>query len=327
MTNHVPPDRHNDVTLYDQSKDDKDLKDPNSPSAFRNFRFIGFLIFFFVFIIPYGYFHGFGAFFFSFITFLEVILLFNILIIVHELGHFLAAKWCGLQIDKFAIWFGKPLWSKKVDGVEYILGSIPAGGYVALPQMAPMEAIEGKTETPREELPPASPWQKIIVAFAGPLFSFGLAVAFATIVWFVGKPVSYSEATNVVGYVMPNEPAAKAGLLPGDAIQSIDGHPIHKFFGNGDSVVWRIVTSTADTIPVVIQRGTETMTINVAPQRDPEHEHHWWQRSPTRKIGVGPAQGQIIVKKILPDSPAQWPAQGHRHSAGNADRAEGHPEG
>ena len=101
-------------------------------------------------LIHLTYRNGAASVFFSLITFLEVVLLFNILIIVHELGHFLAAKWCGLQIDKFAIWFGKPLWSKKVDGVEYILGSIPAGGYVALPQMAPMEAIEGKSDTPRE---------------------------------------------------------------------------------------------------------------------------------------------------------------------------------
>jgi len=242
--------------------------------------------------------------FFSLITFLEVVLLFNVLIIVHELGHFLAAKWCGLQIDKFAIWFGKPLWSKKVDGVEYILGSVPAGGYVALPQMAPMEAIEGKIDTPREELPPASPWQKIIVAFAGPLFSFGLALVFAVVVWMVGKPVSYPEATTTVGFVVPGDPADKAGVLAGDKILSIDGHPISHFMGMGDSVIWRIVTSTADTIPIVIERDSKTLTIMVSPQRDPQHEHTWWQRSATRKIGIGPAQESLIIKKLLPDSPA-----------------------
>ncbi len=76
----------------------------------------------------------------------EVVLLFNLLIGVHELGHFLAAKWRGLKIDRFAIWFGKPIWKKKIGGVEYALGWIPAGGYVALPQMATMETIEGKSE-------------------------------------------------------------------------------------------------------------------------------------------------------------------------------------
>jgi regulator of sigma E protease len=273
-------------------------------SVFTNIRFWGFLIFFLVFLLPFGIRHGFTTFFFSLITFLEVILLFNILIIVHELGHFLAAKWCGLKIDKFAIWFGKPLWSKNVDGVEYILGSIPAGGYVALPQMAPMEAIEGKTDTPREELPAASPWQKIIVAFAGPLFSFGLALVFAAIVWIVGKPVTYSEATTIIGFVNPGDPADKAGILAGDKILSIDGYQINHFMGMGDSVIWRIVTSTAETIPIVVQRGSETKTIMVAPQKDLDHDHAWWQRGATRKIGIAPAEESLIIKKILPDSPA-----------------------
>ena len=64
---------------------------------------------------------------------LEVLLLFNLLIFVHEWGHFLAARWRGLKVDRFAIWFGKPIWKKKINGVEYALGWIPAGGYVALP--------------------------------------------------------------------------------------------------------------------------------------------------------------------------------------------------
>ena len=99
---------------------------------------------------------------------LEVILLFNLLILVHELGHFLAARWRGLVVEKFAIWFGKPIWSKKIKGVEYRLGSIPAGGYVAIPQLAPMEAFEGRVETDRSQLPPVKPMDKIIVAAAGP---------------------------------------------------------------------------------------------------------------------------------------------------------------
>src|SRR3984893_3869558 len=115
--------------------------------------------------------------------FLEVLLLFNLLIFVHELGHFLAARWRGLKIERFAVWFGKPIWKTKINGVEYALGSIPAGGYVQLPQMAPMELIEGKTESGSEPLPPISALDKIIVAVAGPLFSFGLAFVFAVIVW------------------------------------------------------------------------------------------------------------------------------------------------
>src|SRR5690348_16685541 len=149
---------------------------------------------------------------------LEVVLLFNLLIAVHELGHFLAAKWRGLKIDRFAVWFGKPIWKKKIGGIEYALGWIPAGGYVSLPQMATMEAIEGKTEEKAEKLPNVSPLDKIIVAFAGPLFSFLLAVAFAVVVWQVGKPSNEADNSTTIGWVDPTGPAAKAGLQAGDQI-------------------------------------------------------------------------------------------------------------
>src|SRR6266540_4031899 len=101
-------------------------------------------------------------------TVLEALLLFNLLIFVHELGHFLAARWRGMKVERFAIWFGKPIWKAKINGVEYALGTIPAGGYVSLPQMATMEAIEGKSESSEQPLPPISALDKIIVAFGDP---------------------------------------------------------------------------------------------------------------------------------------------------------------
>ena len=145
---------------------------------------------------------------------LEVLVLFNLLIFVHELGHFLAARWRGLKVERFAIWFGKPIWKTKIGEVEYVLGCIPAGGYVSLPQMAPMEMIEGKADDGEKKapLPTISALDKIIVAFAGPLFSFLLALVFAVIVMVVGRPESESEKTTVIGYVEKDGPADKAGL-------------------------------------------------------------------------------------------------------------------
>src|SRR6266498_5757819 len=119
---------------------------------------------------------------------LEVLILFNLLIVVHELGHFLAARWRGLYIERFGVWFGKPIWKKTINGVQYSLGSLPFGGFVALPQLAPMDLIEGKADVDREQLPPISALDKIIVAVAGPFFSLLLAVFFRAIVGLVGYP-------------------------------------------------------------------------------------------------------------------------------------------
>src|SRR6202163_4304050 len=161
----------------------------------------------------------------------EVLIIFNLLIVVHEVGHFLAARWRGLVIEKFGIWFGKPLWKKTIKGVQYSLGSIPFGGFVALPQLAPMDMIEGKADVDRARLPKISALDKIIVAVAGPLFSLLLALFFACVVWAVGHPVSESDLTTVIRYVEPDSPAAKADLRPGDKILEVDGHLVTRFFG------------------------------------------------------------------------------------------------
>lgn len=236
---------------------------------------------------------------------LEVLLLFNLLIFVHELGHFLAARWRGLKIDRFAIWFGKPIWSRKMNGVEYALGWIPAGGYVALPQMAPMDMIEGKNEEggdePREKLPPISPMDKIIVAVAGPLFSFLLAVAFAVVVWGVGRPVNEADKTTVIGWVDRTGPAWAAGLRPGDKILEVDGHLVTQFSPSSqDSVTWRIVTSENTNIAIkYVREGKEQMAYAVPYKRPTK----WYERKSLRQILIMSA-GDSVVYGVITNSPA-----------------------
>src|SRR5207253_9569602 len=106
----------------------------------------------------------------------EVLILFNLLIVVHELGHFLAARWRGLYIERFGVWFGKPLWKKTINGVQYSLGSLPFGGFVALPLLAPMDIIESKADVDRAKLAAMFALDNIIVESAVPLFRFGLTM-------------------------------------------------------------------------------------------------------------------------------------------------------
>ncbi|MEA3187659.1 MAG: regulator of sigma protease [Chthoniobacter sp.] len=236
---------------------------------------------------------------------LEVVLVFNLMIVVHELGHFLAARWRGLVIEKFGIWFGKPIWKKRIGGVEYSLGSIPAGGFVALPQMAPMEVVEGETETPREALPPISALDKIIVAFAGPLFSFGLAIAFACVVWIIGRPVSEAEATTTIGYILPDSPAETAGLKPGDKIVAVDGRPVTRFGGmREDSVTWRIVRSEGETIPITVERNDNGTTQRITAETKPRiPETKPWMRKALRQIEIMPGETPMVAK-VEPGAPA-----------------------
>ena len=231
---------------------------------------------------------------------LEVLILFNLLIVVHELGHFLAARWRGLYIERFGVWFGKPIWKKTINGVQYSLGSLPFGGFVALPQLAPMDIIEGKADVDRTQLPPVSALDKIIVAIAGPFFSVLLAFVIASLIWVVGYPVSEADMTTTVGYILPESPALKAGVQPGDRILSVDGKPVKRFLGMNDSVSWAVVRSEGDTIPVTFERNGAVQTVQVEPYRA---ETKGWRRKSVRQLLIYPAETPIIAE-VEPNSPA-----------------------
>jgi len=213
-----------------------------------------------------------------------VISLFNIIIFVHELGHFLAARWRGFQVDRFQIWFGKPIWKREYNGVQYGLGWLPFGGFVALPQMAPMESIEGGNREDDKPIPPAKPLDKIIVAFAGPLFSFLLALLAGVIVSFIGKPADFVETTEI-GYVQPGSPAERAGLQIRDKIVKINGREVHGFYGSLDSVQENIMLSEGQEIEFTIERPGEAEPVTLKSSFTID-EGPWYKRKGMRRVGI-----------------------------------------
>ena len=233
-----------------------------------------------------------------------VVMFFNVMIFVHELGHFLAGKWRGAYIDRFQIWFGKPIWQKKIGGVQWGIGWIPAGGFVSLPQLADMQSIEGEADIPKD-LKPLKPLDKVIIAAAGPFASLLLAYFFAVLVWIVGKPVSEMNTTTI-GYIPADTPAAQAGLLPGDTIRSIDGQPVHKWMGNMEGVRELVAMSENEKITFDIDRpqpdgSVQKLTIACG-YKLPETK--WWQRGAMRQVGIMPAS-PALVGDIIPGSPAE----------------------
>lgn len=169
-------------------------------------------------------------------TFLLVLVFFGGSIFFHELGHFLAAKYRGLKILRFSIGFGPAILKTTRKGVEYRIGILPLGGYVALPQLAEMGRLEGAEESdaPTETLPPISYSDRVIVAVAGPIANILFALVLSTGLWVVGREMPTSAVTTTIGHVAETlefenrdpvpSPAFVAGLQPGDTILAVDGN-------------------------------------------------------------------------------------------------------
>ncbi len=200
-------------------------------------------------------------------TVLAAALVLGVLVFVHELGHYLAARWRGVHVEVFSIGFGKPLlrWRDKV-GTEWRVCILPVGGYVkphgfegpeeATPEMK-AGWMAGRTFHDKPVL------SRAIVIAAGPVFNFLLAIVlFAGVFLATGKPAEQSDIAAmppVIGDVMPDSPAARAGLKPGDLIETVDGASIASF-GN----LQRLVSvSPGRTVHLTVERDHAQRDLDV----------------------------------------------------------------
>lgn len=235
-----------------------------------------------------------------------VIGLFNLIIFVHELGHFLAARWRGLQVDRFQVWFGKPIWKKEINGVQYGLGWLPFGGFVALPQMVTMETVEG-SNLDEKPLPPVSPLDKMIVAFAGPLFSLLLAVIAGFAVTALGKPEDAIKS-NVIGAVVKDGPADKAGLKAGDHILKVDGEPVDWFAGRPFyDITTRIMLTEGDSVTFEVERDGKVLP--PIESKFEIEETPIFKRRALPQVGIAPSTPAIIGELITDKNGVKSPAE------------------
>ena len=159
-----------------------------------------------------------------------VMLLFGVSVLVHEAGHFAAARMLGLQADVFAIGFGPALWRRRRGNTVYRINSIPFGGYVALPQLDPAAMSAIQSESGRS-LPPAAWWKRILVAVAGPFGNIVLGVILALILSVMPWPSLHPPGFDHIGAttlasVQEDSTTAAAGIRRGDAILAVGGVPV-----------------------------------------------------------------------------------------------------
>ncbi len=208
-------------------------------------------------------------------TFILAIVLLGVLIFVHELGHFLAAKLMDVKVEKFSIGFGPVLLSKTVGETEYTLAAIPFGGFVKMLGENPEEDESQKDKSEeddgvgKEELKPLSPEElersfaqkpvrkRFLIVVMGPVFNIAFAVFLYWAIFMAGFPTLTAELGSIAG----DTPAASAGLINGDVIVSIDGQATPGWI----EMTTIIKANPGREMLFVIQRGESEIEKTIAP--------------------------------------------------------------
>jgi len=192
-------------------------------------------------------------------TFVASVVIFGLLIFVHELGHFLVAKKAGIGVTEFAIGFGPRLLGWQAGETSYSLRLFPLGGFVRLVGQDPEESeLEGSFQ--RQPI-----WRRFAVIISGPLMNLALAVVIFSLIYFafVGIPNYQSTA---VGGLLPGGRAMDVGLQPGDMLQNVAGEQVNDW----PEVVKQINANPEKQITIDFERDGRRQTVQVTPRRDPQ---------------------------------------------------------
>ncbi len=177
------------------------------------------------------------------------------MIIIHEFGHFIAARLLGVEVIRFSIGFGPILFRFKPGKTEYALSLIPLGGYV---KMKGEEMDERDLEDTEGAFFAQPVWKRILIVFAGPFFNIASAILFFAIAYSIGVQTLAPQ----VGKVQKNSPAYKAGLQPKDTIVAINGKKI-KTWEEMSKIIKKYPSKT---ITLTIKRDGKLLKINVTPE-------------------------------------------------------------
>lgn len=213
----------------------------------------------------------------------------GVLIFVHELGHFLVARWYGVRVLTFSLGFGPKLLRVRRGDTEYCISAVPLGGYVKLAGETVQD--ENRTGEPDEFLS-KSKWIRFQVYLAGPVMNILLAwIVLGGVLTRAADLPSFPTEPPLIGTVAADSPAARAGLQPGDLILSINGRPTPTW----ESVDIAVLPKAEREIRLLVDRGGQQLTFPITPQATGRYE--------VGTIGIAPRyRTQVVI--VHPNTPA-----------------------
>jgi regulator of sigma E protease len=218
-------------------------------------------------------------------AFLSAIILLGILIFVHELGHFLSAKLIGVRVLKFSLGFGPKLAGRKYGDTEYLISSIPLGGYVKMLGEEPGEELKEEEKPFAYNCQPVC--KRFVIVASGPIFNMVLAIVIFVFIFLNGLPILVPE----IGSVVSHSPAEMTGLMKGDKIMEINGITINQW----DEMTKVIHKNPGKPLSFRINRGGSTFNISITPERKKVKDIFGEERE-IGLIGIKPS-GSTFVKK------------------------------
>jgi regulator of sigma E protease len=221
-------------------------------------------------------------------SFVTAVLLLSALVLVHELGHFAAARRLGVGVLKFSIGFGPRVWGFVRGGTEYVFAALPFGGFVKMigeheeePGGEPGGAAAAAPPDPTLSFENKPVWARMLIIAAGPVANVLFAVAVFWVVFMAGVPMLLAE----IGKVQPNFPAADAGLRTGDVITAIDGRAVATW----DELTEIVHASAGVERAFAVRRGDGTLTLRITPRPSPSTTV-FGEATTVGLVGIAPAE-------------------------------------
>jgi regulator of sigma E protease len=216
----------------------------------------------------------------------------SLLIIIHEAGHFLVARACGMRVERFSVGFGPVLLSHRRAGTEFVVSALPLGGYVKISGMAPGEDVDSNDPAIYANQPA---WRRFLTILAGPAMNYLFALLLGAAL-LLGPGLRTPDPGAAVGELSPGYPAEAAGMLPGDRVSAVAGQEVTSW----EEMVRALQAHPGEQIPLEVERGEGASATRLTLLLTPREEggvgragfgqHALWERS----SGVGPAFGEAF---------------------------------